>query len=130
MWICIVPASCIYFNMQEMLSLIIFRVRSLRVCPFNSSGQFQGLKQWNGQQVWLTRFFFFIAKSEVGSGTYHTNHETIFLSEHCIGCDAYGIQFHNCPLTNFPMGGTNLSRRLHKFGNGYDLQPQLVHERR
>lgn len=32
-------------------------VRLLR-CPFYSDGQFQGLRMQNGQQVWLSRFYF------------------------------------------------------------------------
>ena len=40
--------------------LHIFCVRLLHVCSFNEDGQYQSLRLWNEQQVWLSRFSFFI----------------------------------------------------------------------
>ena len=47
-------------TLMSFMVIHIIRVRLLQVCSFYSDGQFQGLKQWNELQVWLSRLLFII----------------------------------------------------------------------
>lgn len=53
------PCGYVIYHRQLTLSvyLHIFCVRLLQVCSFNGNGQCEGLNEWDGQQVWLSRFF-------------------------------------------------------------------------
>ena len=61
--------------------LHIISVRSLRVCSFNSNGQYQSLRTWDGQQVPASRFSFLIhlltPKRKPGGNQNSFNHEEI-----------------------------------------------------
>lgn len=84
MWICIFRQW--QTRERKLLAYLdIFCVRLLQVCSFYQSGQCEGLNEWNGQQVRLSRFSFIIEGQRGEPGDIHKQMDSIQLLSETAG---------------------------------------------